>query len=258
MLLCLSLTLGANFSRSADTAKDAKSPEQYRYRVVQTLKHSRQSFTQGLHIEGDLLWESSGLYGRSFLQLRHKHSPPPKLEFRYPAEHFAEGIAVHGDYLYGLTWKSGTVYRWHKHNLQLDKRFVITGQGWGLARWKQELVTSDGSDILSFRDPETLRTTRRIAVTLNSRPVRQLNDLSADESHLWANVWHQNRLLYIDPSDGQVIAILNLEQLANINQRGKFEHVLNGVAWDSSSNTLWVTGKHWPNMYQLKIEREQS
>jgi len=241
---------------SETTVPTSFTPEQYRYQIVQTLKHSKNNFTQGLSIEGNLLWESSGLYKRSFLELRQKSSLEPIARFRYPNRHFAEGIAVYGDYLYGLTWKSGSVYRWHKHNVQLDTRFSIDSEGWGMARWQEQLVTSNGSDILSFRNPENLKTKRRISVRMGSRPVYKLNDLSADDISIWANIWHQNQLVRIDPETGNVMGILALDTLANANQSGNFENVLNGVAWDSSTETLWVTGKRWPHLYQLRLDTQ--
>lgn len=256
-LLLIWLLLAGTPSTAKTAIQPPPAPEQYRYQIVQTLKHSANAFTQGLSIEGNLLWESSGLYRRSFLQLRSKDSLEPIAEFHYPKRHFAEGIAVYGDYLYGQTWKSGSVYRWHKHDLQLDKRFSIDGEGWGMARWKEHLVTSDGSDILSFRDPQNLKTIRRIAVRLGSRSIYRLNDLSADDIGIWANIWQNNQLVRINPETGDVMGVLALDELAKFNQRGSFENVLNGVAWDSSTETLWVTGKRWPKMYQLKIQTGQ-
>ena len=256
-LLLIWLLLAGTPSTAKTAIQPPSAPEQYRYRIVQTLKHSTNVFTQGLSIEGDLLWESSGLYRRSFLQLRSKGSLVPIAEFHYPNRHFAEGIAVYGDYLYGLTWKSGSVYRWHKHDLQLNKRFSIEGEGWGMARWKEHLVTSNGSDILSFRDPQNLKTKRRIAVRLGLRPVYSLNDLSSDGTGIWANIWQDNQLVRINPETGNVTGVLILDKLTEANQQGSYENVLNGVAWDSSTGTLWVTGKHWPKMYQLKIQSGQ-
>lgn len=248
---------GHSVAATQSIAKASEPAERYGYRIIRTLPHSAQSFTQGLSIESDMLWESSGLYRRSFVQRRSKYSPEPLAQFRFPARHFAEGIVVYGDYLYGLTWKSGTVYRWHKNDLEMDKQFTIAGQGWGLAQWQQQLITSDGSDTLSFRSPDDLRVLRRISVTLNGRAVYQLNDLSSDPFGIWANVWHQNHLLHIAPDTGRVMGVLDLDALAKTNQSGNFENVLNGVAWDSSTDTLWVTGKHWQNLYQLQIKHQK-
>ncbi|MEC8427333.1 MAG: glutaminyl-peptide cyclotransferase [Pseudomonadota bacterium] len=256
-LLLIWLLLASAPSIAKTAIQPPSAPEQYRYHIVQTLKHSGNTFTQGLSIEGDRLWESSGLYRRSFLQLRSKGSLKAIAEFHYPNRHFAEGIAVYGDYLYGLTWKSGSVYRWHKHDLQLDKRFSIEGEGWGMARWKEHLVTSDGSDILSFRDPKNLKTKHRIAVRSGSRPIYRLNDLSADDIGIWANIWQRHQIVRINPETGNVMGVLTLNKLAEANQQGSFENVLNGVAWDSGTETLWVTGKRWPKMYQLKIQTGQ-
>ncbi|GAA5316479.1 MAG: glutaminyl-peptide cyclotransferase [Candidatus Pelagadaptatus aseana] len=223
------------------------------YKVLQKLPHDPQLFTQGLVIEDNTLWESSGLYGRSLLQRRDKQQVRALTQFRYPAHEFAEGIALMGDYLYGLTWKSGRVYRWRKHSLELDRTYRIHGEGWGLSLWREDLAISNGSDTITFYHPETLSPKRSIQIRAEGEPVTRLNDLTATSNHLWANIWHNHQVIQIDPDTGEVTAHLNLRKLVDENRSYQNEAVLNGIAWDNSSNTLWVTGKYWQHLYQLEL-----
>lgn len=224
---------------------------------MQAIPQNAELFTQGLAIEGDYIWQSSGLYGQSFLQKRLKTQTKPLNEFYYPWHEFAEGIALVGDHLYGLTWKSGRVYRWHKHTLKTDRTFEIQGEGWGMSQWQHTLAVSNGTNTINFYNPADMTLTRSIEVTDHGRVINNLNDLTSDKKSLWANIWHSNTVIKINAKSGAIEGYLDLSEIADNhrsnNRSNNNEAVLNGLAWDNNTQTLWLTGKLWDTLYQLQL-----
>lgn len=218
--------------------------------------HDPTSFTQGLSFSADgRLFESTGGYGTS--EVREVDPSTGGVRRRRPldAAYFAEGLTVAGDELVQLTWKEGTVFRW---NLALDPRpgADITGEGWGLATLADgTLVSSDGSDLLTVRDPVTLEPKRSVAVTApDGAPLQQLNELEAVGDRVWANVWHSDDIVRIDPTTGRVDATVDLSDLVPPGLDDP-EAVLNGIAHRPGDppDRLWVTGKRWPTMYEIDL-----
>jgi glutamine cyclotransferase len=241
------------------SASNSREPvTQYRFNLVERLPHSTTVFTQGLAIDssaknGFELWQSSGRYGHSFVEKINPYNLSPLATFSFPKSQFAEGIALLGDYLYGLSWQSGIAYRWHKDNLTVDKTFILKSEGWGLTHWNNQLIMSDGSNKLTWLDPETLNPLKHISVTFNQQPLHNLNDLTVINGRIWANVWQKDYLVEIDANTGKVIGQLDLSSLATENSSGDPEAVLNGLAWDNNNQMLLVTGKNWRYLYLLTI-----
>ncbi|MBR9912513.1 MAG: glutaminyl-peptide cyclotransferase [Gammaproteobacteria bacterium] len=227
--------------------------EQYSYRLLQTLPHDPRSFTQGLVVDGDALIESSGLYGRSFIRRYQRETGATSARTRFPARLFAEGIAIHRDDLYCLSWKAGRVLLFDKVTLAHRATLNYRGEGWGLAQLDGQLVMSNGSAELSWRDPANFEVRRRLTVTEQGRPVARLNDLTVQGDLIWANIWQQTRLIAIHPTTGEVVAELDLAELAAAELNHNRENVLNGIAWDEELNGLWVTGKRWQRRYLLQL-----
>ena len=239
---------------------------QHQYQIVERLPHSTHIFTQGLALNNNpnntpTLWQSSGHYGQSFLQKSNYDGSNIKARFNFPATQFAEGIAVLDNHIYGLTWQQNIAYQWHKETLELIQKFPLEGQGWGLTRWQDQLLMSNGTDQLTWLEPSTFTPVKHINVTRQQQPVTNLNDLTVVNNLIWANVWQQNYLLQIDPINGKVIGQLDLTELvlenttknASGNTLNRPEAVLNGIAWDNQKQELLVTGKYWRYLYRIKI-----
>jgi len=234
---------------------------QYQYRVLETLPHSQHTFTQGLIVDGDQLIESSGLYRQSFVQRYSKSStamnhPLAKRTF-IAKRFFAEGIAAINDKLFLLTWKSGVAHQLNRQTLAIEKQHHYHGEGWGLSAMKDQLIMSDGSDRLQVRAPENFKLLHTITVTHPHRNITYLNDLTYANGLIWANVWQQDHLLAINPQSGQVVAELDLSALTQKHSSNDPDDTLNGIAWDTGKQALWVTGKRWSKLYLLQITPTQ-
>lgn len=224
--------------------------------VVARHPHDPTSFTQGLVFSADgRLFESAGGYGTSEIRqvdpatgvVQARRSLDPSL--------FAEGLTIAGDELVQLTWKEGAVLRWSLE-LKPGRGSTITGEGWGLATLADgSLISSDGSDLLTVRDPSTMEPRRSVSVTgSDGAPLQQLNELEVVGDRVWANVWHSNEIVRIDPANGRVDAAVDLSSLVPPGLSDP-EAVLNGIAHRRGDppGRLWVTGKLWPTLYEVDL-----
>lgn len=243
---------------AADTPVDQPPIPLWSYKILQTLPHDSRSFTQGLVVDGDQLIESSGLYGQSFIRRYDALSGRSRSQVQLPRHLFAEGLAIVDNRLFCLTWRRGIALVYDKDTLRQQTAFRYRGQGWGLATLGNRLVMSDGSEFLTLRNPSTFAVSKKLAVLRNGRPVRNLNDLTTDNRRIWANVWHQNYLVAIDPDSGAVVGELDLGKLVPTTSRKASEDVLNGIAWNSRREAMWVTGKRWPRRYLIQLRPPQS
>lgn len=243
----------AGKARGKHVEKAPPPPPPPEYRIVQRLAHDTNAFTQGLLMWHGELYESSGIYGHS--NLRHMHPGSTEATMvDLPARFFAEGITMLDDRLYTLTWKEGTLIIFNPETLAMQQTKRYTGEGWGLTSDGRHLIMSDGSDRITFRDPGSLSIMSTIEVRENSQPLSQLNELEWVNGKLLANVWHQSRIVVIDPATGEVTRSIDLTALAQEQPKTEdLDNVLNGMAWDPDSHTLWVTGKRWQYLYQLQV-----
>lgn len=235
-------------------------PRELAAEEVARYPHDEAAFTQGLLWHDGALYESTGLYGRSSLR-RVRLEDGDVLAVRYlDDETFAEGLALVGDELVQLTWRAGVAYRWPLTGFELGdpplKGHPYDGEGWGLCFDGSRLVMSDGSDRLTFRDPDTFDVDGSVAVTFDGEPLSRLNELECVGDQLWANVWYDDRIVRIDPSDGRVTAWLDLSGLLSDDVRAALgpDAVLNGLAWREDRGTMLVTGKLWPVIVELRID----
>jgi glutamine cyclotransferase len=238
----------------------AASPTELTAEEVARHPHDGAAFTQGLLWHDGVLYESTGLYGRSSLR-RVRLEDGELLAARYLGDEvFAEGLALVGDELVQLTWRAGVAYRWPLDGFERGDPPLDThdydGEGWGLCFDGRRLVMSDGSDRLTFRDPETFALDGSVAVTLDGEPLDRLNELECVGDQVWANVWYDDRIVRIDPSDGRVTAWLDLSGLLSDDVRAALgpDAVLNGIAWREERGTMLVTGKLWPVVVELKLD----
>ncbi len=261
-------------------------PPTLAYQVVARYPHDGDNFTQGLELIDGTLYESSGLYGRSFIaqqpfpatatppdippESRSKNSAH-KLTERHelPARYFGEGLTLWGERLYVVTWREQRGLIFDRHSLQPLGEFAINGEGWGLTHNDQQLILSNGSAVLQFIDPQSISPqslspqnvalVKSLPVSVDGTPVERLNELEWIDSRalgparVLANIWQTDTIVVIDPSNGRVTAQLDLSQLYPHGQRSQHADVLNGIAFDARDNTLLITGKFWPTLYRIRL-----
>ena len=222
-------------------------------RIVHRYPHDPQAFTEGLLWRDGALYESIGLEGRSEVRRVDLATGKVTLRARIPPAEFGEGLASWGTQLISLTWHGGVAHRWDARTLKRVGEGRFAGEGWGLASDGKRLVHSDGSSTLRFLDPATLKVTRSVTVTLNGKPVSQVNELEVVDGAVLANVWHTPYLLRIDPADGRVTAVIDLRPVVAEVKVSDPEAVANGIAWDAAGKRLFVTGKLWPTLFEIAL-----
>jgi glutaminyl-peptide cyclotransferase len=221
--------------------------------VVATYPHDPDSFSQGLVVEGSTLYESTGLFGSSSLRVVDLETGKVQKIIRLNDQYFGEGLVKSGDRLIQITWKNREAFVFDAATLEYKSTIRYAGEGWGLAQMGKELVMSDGSSVLKVLDPETFRTIRKISVRADGRAVGDLNELEMVGDELWANVWHRDVILRIDPNTGEGLGWVDLSHLLPANRRPHREAVLNGIAYDAASGKLFVTGKNWPQLFEIRV-----
>ena len=233
------------------TAARAGGAPSIEYRIAVEYPHDAGAFTQGLVIDRGVLYESTGLRGRS--SLRKVQLATGRVVRKRPLSDrlFAEGLTLVGEELYQLTWTSGRAFVLRLKDFSLVREHRYAGEGWGLAYDGERLVMSDGSATLRFRDPATFRVEREVEVREGNRAVESLNELEFVEGSVYANIWRSDRVVRIDPATGIVTGWLDLFPIAEKERRAAAVDVANGIAWDGSK--LYVTGKLWRSVYGLEL-----
>ena len=223
------------------------------YRVVAAYPHDRRAFTQGLAWADGALYEGTGLAGKSELREVDPATGEVRRSVALAPEHFGEGLAVLGDHVYQLTWRSGTAFVYDRATFALLESFAYAGEGWGLATDGARLVMSDGTSRLAFRDPATFAEVGAVEVRDGAEPVPYLNELEWVGGEVWANVWPTDRVARIDPATGQVVGWIDLAGLLPPAERARRRvDVLNGIAHDPATGRLFVTGKRWPALFEIE------
>jgi glutamine cyclotransferase len=252
--LGLALTLSSTLFGAPAQAAPAAAIPVYGYQVVHAYPHDLNAFTEGLFYAKGYLYESTGLDGHSSVRKVKLETGQVVDRANLPADIFGEGITSWNDRLIGLTWKSEVGYVLALDGFDTQGQFTYHGEGWGLTHNDRELVMSDGTADLRFLDPQTLRETHRIRVTALGKPVDQLNELEWVDGEVYANVWQTDRIARIDPATGKVVGWIDL---AGLLPRSDYipEHtdVLNGIAYDAASKRLFVTGKMWPKLFEIRL-----
>jgi glutamine cyclotransferase len=227
------------------------------YRVVHAYPHDQQAFTQGLICIDGHLYESTGIQGKS--SLREEDIETGRI-LRYqdvPSQYFAEGLTDWGSTLIQLTWQSHVALVYDRATFRFLRSFPYQGEGWGLTHDAKSLILSDGTATLHFFDPATFRETRSITVKDHGKPVDRLNELEFIHGQIYANVWHTDRIARISPATGKVMGWIDLSGLLPGSQRSNPEAVLNGIAYDTVHDRLFVTGKLWPRLFEIQVVPKQ-
>jgi glutamine cyclotransferase len=240
--VAIALSLGALAGYAADG-----------YRVVRTYPHDAEAFTQGLVIVDGRLYESTGRNGRSSLRMDDLESGKVQQRYDVPAKYFAEGLTNWGNTLIQLTWQSHTAFVYDRFSFRLLKSFSYDGEGWGLTQNGRQLIMSDGSATLQFLDPETFKVARRVTVTDHGAQVKESNELEYVHGEIYANVWHSNRIARISPQTGKVLGWIDLTGILSDAELSDGGAVLNGIAWDAKTDRLFVTGKLWPKIFEIRV-----
>ncbi len=226
-----------------------------RVRVLARHPHDPKAFTQGLLWHGGRLYESTGLRGgRSSVREVDLATGRVLRRRALDADFFGEGLALVGGDLVQLTWTSGVAFRWRLRSFEPRGRFTYRGEGWGLCFDGRQLVMSDGSAWLAFRDPKTFEVRRRVRVTLHGRPVDRLNELECVEGAVFANVWTTDHIVRIDPASGRVTALVDASGLLSSEERAGRADVLNGIAWVPEWERFLITGKRWPWLFEVRFD----
>ncbi|RJQ14997.1 MAG: glutaminyl-peptide cyclotransferase [Nitrospiraceae bacterium] len=223
----------------------------FSYRVVSVYPHDRKAFTQGLFFEDGILYEGTGLHGESALRKIKLESGAVLKTVKLPQEFFGEGITALGNRIIQLTWRSHTAFVYDKDSFRLLDKFDYPTEGWGVTYTGRHLVMSDGTENLYFLDPETFKEIRRVRVFDERGFVIRLNELEYVRGEIYANVWPTNRIAKIDPKTGRVTEWINLDGLPPVNDYDN-RKALNGIAYDEKGDRLFVTGKLWPYIYEIK------
>ncbi|MBI5099363.1 MAG: glutaminyl-peptide cyclotransferase [Nitrospirae bacterium] len=247
-LLLFTLTLLSFIASS----KSSSTPV-FTYTIINTYPHDFHAFTQGLVFNDGLMYEGTGLKGQSTLRSIKLETGKILKVRKLSEEFFGEGITVYGNKIIQLTWQSHIGFIYDKDSFKLLKTFQYSTEGWGITHDGKQLIMSDGSANLYFLNPETLKETRRIEVRDQNNLVIRLNELEYINGEIFANVWMTSRIAKIDPQTGRVTGWINLDGLSPFNGRDERTRVLNGIAYDAKNDRLFVTGKLWPKLFEIKL-----
>jgi glutamine cyclotransferase len=261
LVLLLSLaTLGCQANPSANQSGkkiDGKQPTPiYGYEIVHVWPHDREAFTQGLVFNDGKLLESTGEVGRSSLRRVELETGKVLQKVEVPPPYFAEGITLLKGKIYQLTWQHQLGLVYDAWTFEKIGQFNYQGEGWGVANDGQSLILSDGSSHIRFLDPDNFQVRKTIAVFDGSQPVSEINELEYIHGEIYANIWHADRIARIDPQTGHVVGWINLAGLLSPGEVQDEEAVLNGIAYDEASGRIFVTGKLWPKLFEIRVIRK--
>jgi glutaminyl-peptide cyclotransferase len=228
-------------------------PIQYGYRVVKAFPHDRTAFTQGLEYRDGFLYEGTGKVGNSSLRKVELATGRVLQQYDLPQPYFGEGITVVNQQILELTWQSQSGFIYDKSSFRVLRSFNYPGEGWGLTNDGKQIYMSDGSAQIRVWDPVTLKEVRRITVRDGATPITELNELEWVKGEIYANVWQTDRIARISPADGKVLGWIDLSGILPRAERPDPDAVLNGIAYDAAGDRLFVTGKLWPKIFEIKL-----
>ena len=226
-----------------------------RWSLVRSYPHDEKAFTQGLIWLDGALYESTGQYGASNLREVRLKDGAVQRSVPLSPRYFGEGLTNWGDSLISITWQNGLAFRWDRATFREVATYRYAGEGWGLTNDGARLILSDGSATLRFLDPVTLEETGRLPVTFGGKPVRMLNELEYVKGEILANIWMTDRIARIDRATGHVIDWIDIGKLTRKLRLTNPDAVPNGIAYDAANDRLFVTGKYWPKLFEIRLKR---
>jgi glutamine cyclotransferase len=230
----------------------AQTPE-YGYQVVHAYPHDPNAFTEGLEFRAGFLYESTGLKGRSWLRKEKLETGQVLQQIDLDPQYFGEGITILNQQIVQLTYTTELGFVYDQSTFRVKRTFNYSGEGWALTNDGQNIYMDDGTAQIRVWDPITLQEKRRITVHDRGQPVTNVNELEWVRGEIYANIWQTNRIARISPADGRVLGWINLEGILPAADRGGQEDVLNGIAYDVLGDRLFVTGKQWPKLFEIKV-----
>lgn len=255
----------ANTTGSNASPKPADKLPEYNIEIVKTYNHDAGAFTQGLVIHNGFLYEGTGGYrtDRYKSSLRKVELDTAKIlqKVDLGGEYFGEGITIFKDKIYQLTWQENTAFVYDVNDLKLVKEIKYAGEGWGLTHDDKNLFLSDGTHIIRVIDPETFETLRTIAVMdERGKPIMKLNELEYVKGEIWANIWEKGWIIRVDPQSGKLLGRIDVNKLADDQQDAARDGgaVLNGIAYDAATDRIFITGKLWRHLYEIKVVPRES
>ncbi len=243
-LILISLLTAAPVLRAAGL-------KELNYQILESYDHDPQAFTQGLELYNNQLFEGTGLYGRSSLRKIDLQSGQVLEKIDLDKKYFGEGITILNDKIYQLSWQENTAFVYDL-NFRLLGSYTYQGEGWGLANDGRNLIMSDGSQFIYFRNPENFEIIRKIEVKNTDQKIENINELEFHDGFIYANIWQTDYILKINAANGKAEAFLDLKGILKTDYEGEID-VLNGIAYDPQDNSFLVTGKLWPKIYRIKI-----
>jgi glutaminyl-peptide cyclotransferase len=246
------MTMAPGFVPAGRRAQEQGSLPVSGYQVIKVFRHDSNAFTQGLEYADGLLYEGTGLNGRSSVRKVKLETGEVLQRHDVPAQYFGEGITIWKNDLIQLTWQSEVAFVYDKATFQQRSQFKYGGEGWGLTHDGTNLFMSDGTEWLRVLDPATFAERRRIRVTAVGEPLRRLNELEYVRGEILANIWTTDHIARISPESGRVLGYIDLSGLLDRNERPS-DGVLNGIAYDAQRDRLFVTGKLWPKLFEIKL-----
>ncbi len=272
MVLAVSTALGCSAGTNstanngsvsnANASKPASLPV-YGYEIVNTYPHDPKAFTQGLLYHDGFLYESTGSFGMSTLRKVEIATGKVLQKFDLPRDDFGEGIALLNGEIYQLTWKNGLGRVFDINDFKLIREFRYQGEGWGLTTDGTHMFMTDGTHVMRVMDPAGFKSVRMIAVMReDGKPLMQLNELEYVKGEIWANIWHSeqphilgkpNHIARIDPANGKLLGWINLDGISPDDVKRSDENTLNGIAYDPEGDRIFVTGKNWRKLFEIKL-----
>ena len=253
-------------SSNANSNKAAGVPI-YTYDIVNTFKHDSRAFTEGLFFYNGFLYESTGQEGRSDLRKVEPETGKVVQQVKLSSDSFGEGTTILNGKIYQLTWREGRAFVYDAETLKLIKEFRYQGEGWGLTNDGKILYMTDSTHVIRVVDPETFQTIRTLVVFReDAKPLMQINELEFIKGELWANVWHSeepeilgkpNHIARIDPNSGKLLGWIDLNGISTDDVERDSENTLNGIAYDAATDRIFVTGKNWKKLFEIKVKPKQ-
>lgn len=233
----------------------------YTYDIVNTYKHDSRAFTQGLVFLNGVLYESTGREGQSTLRKVELETGKVLQKYDLPHDIFAEGISILGDKIYQISWKNSTAWSYNLEDFKLLKEYSYPGDGWGLTNDGKFLIMTDGTHVIRFIDPENFQTDHTVPVFQeDGKPLYQINELEYVKGEIWGNVWHSenigkpNHIARIDPKTGKLLGWIDLGGISPDDVNAGDENTLNGIAYDAAADRIFVTGKNWKKLFEIKLK----